>query len=183
VNELGDALSVHAFAKPNLTYADKIIPVKIKAESGTYEITAEQLESFGNDVQFFIEDRYNKNITKLEEGKSFVFDVNSNPETSQLGRLNIIIRQGKSNSSISTNNSIRVFPNPSNGDNIQVMLPKAEKGALEIFNMLGAKVISQEFENNQNTIQLDNMHQLPAGVYTVIWNTNDGKFSDRLTIK
>jgi hypothetical protein len=183
VNELGDALSVHAFAKPNLTYTDKIIPVKIKAESGTYEITAEQLESFGNDVQFFIEDRYNKNITKLEEGKRFTFEVSSNPETSQLGRLNIIIRQGKSNMSISENNSIRVFPNPSNGDNIQIMLPKAEKGSIEIFNMLGAKIASQNFETNQNTIQLENMNQVPAGVYTVIWNTSDGKFSDRLTIK
>jgi hypothetical protein len=183
LNELGDALSVHAFAKPDLTYEDKIIPVKIKAVAGTYDITAEQLESFGNDVQFFIEDRYNKNITKLEEGKRFSFEVNSNPETSQLGRLNIIIRQGKSNASISTNNSIRVFPNPSNGDNIQVMLPKAEKGSIEIFNMLGAKVVSQNYETNQNTIQLENMNQVPAGVYTVIWNTADGKFSDRLTIK
>ena len=183
VNELGDLLSVHAFAKPNLSYADKIIPVKIKAESGTYEITAEQLESFGNEVQFFIEDRYNKIITKLEEGKRFTFEVNSNPETSQLGRLNIIIRQGKSNMSISENNSIRVFPNPSSGDNIQVMLPKAEKGAIEIFNMLGAKVASQNFETNQNTIQLENMNHVPAGVYTVVWNTSDGKFSDRLTIK
>ena len=109
--------------------------------------------------------------------------MNSNPETSQLGRLNIIIRQGKSNASISTNNSIRVFPNPSNGDNIQVMLPKTEKGSIEIFNMLGAKVVSQNYETNQNTIQLENMNQVPAGVYTVIWNTADGKFSDRLTIK
>lgn len=183
VNEMGDALSVHAFARPDLTYVDKIIPVKIKVESGIYEITAEQLESFGNDVQFFIEDRFNKTITKLEEGKHFSFEVNSNPETSQLGRLNIIIRQSKSNTSISSNNSIRVFPNPSNGDNVQVMLPKAEKGTLEIFNMLGAKVISQNVENNQNTVQLENMLQLPAGVYTVIWNTIDGKFSDRLTIK
>ena len=109
--------------------------------------------------------------------------MNSNPKTSQLGRLNIIIRQGKSNASISTNNSIRVFPNPSNGDNIQIMLPKAEKGSIEIFNMLGAKVVSQNYETNQNTIQLENMNQVPAGVYTVIWNTTNGKYSDRLTIK
>ena len=183
LNELGDALSVHAFAKPDLTYEDKIIPVKIKAESGMYEISAEQLESFGNDVQFFIEDRFNKTITKLEEGKRLSFEVNSNPETSLLGRLNIIIRQSKSNASISSNNSIRVFPNPSNGDNVQVMIPKAEKGTLEIFNMLGAKIISQNVENNQNTIQLETMIQLPAGVYTVIWNTIDGTFSDRLTIR
>lgn len=183
VNELGDALSVHSFAKPDLTYEDKIIPVKIKAESGTYEISPEQLESFGNDVQFFIEDRFNKTITQLEEGKRFSFEVNSNPETSLLGRLNIIIRQSKSNTSISTSNSIRVFPNPSDGDNIQVMIPKAEKGTLEIFNMLGAKMISQNVENNQNTIQLESMYQLPAGVYTVVWNTIDGKFSDRLTIR
>jgi hypothetical protein len=180
---LGDALSVHAFAKPDLTFEDKIIPVKIKAESGTFEILAEQLESFGDDVQFFVEDRFNKSITKLEEGKRFSFEVNSNPETSQLGRLNIIIRQSKSNASISLSNSIRVFPNPSSGDNIQVMLPKAEKGSIEIFNMLGAKVVTQNFESIQNTIQLENMHQLPAGVYTIIWNTIDGKFSDRLTIR
>jgi hypothetical protein len=63
------------------------------------------------------------------------------------------------------------------------MIPKAEKGTLEIFNMLGAKMISQNVENNQNTIQLETMNQLPAGVYSVIWNTIDGTFSDRLTIR
>jgi hypothetical protein len=183
VNELGDALSVHSFAKPDLTYEDKIIPVKIKAESGTYEISPEQLESFGNDVQFFIEDRFNKTITQLEEGKSFVFDVNSNPETSTTGRLTIIIRQSKATAAFDNLSSIRVFPNPSNGENVQVMLPKIEKGSLEIFNMLGVNVLTKTIINSQSTIQLDNLNQLPAGVYTVIWNSSNGKYSERLTIK
>jgi hypothetical protein len=183
VNDLGEALSVHAFQKPDLSSEDKIIPVKINAEFGTYEITADQLETFGTEMQFFIEDRFNNTITQLEEGKSFVFDVNSNPETSTTGRLTIIIRQSKAIAAFDNLSSIRVFPNPSNGENVQVMLPKIEKGSLEIFNMLGVNVLTKKIINSQSTIQLDNLNQLPAGVYTVIWNSSNGKYSERLTIK
>lgn len=183
VNDLGDALSVHAFQKPDLSVDDKIIPVKIRAESGTYIINANQLESFGTEMLFFIEDRFNNTITQLEEGKSFMFEVNSNPESSTIGRLNIIIRQSKTTAAFDNLSSIRVFPNPSNGENVQVMLPKMEKGSLEIFNMLGVNVLSKNIQTSQNTIQLDNLNQLPAGVYTVIWNSANGKYSERLTIK
>jgi hypothetical protein len=49
--------------------------------------------------------------------------------------------------------------------------------------MLGVNVLTKTIINSQSTIQLDNLNQLPAGVYTVIWNSSNGKYSERLTIK
>ncbi len=183
LNESGDALSVHAFAEPDMAQGDKIIPIRLKAEAGLYYISASQLESFGNNVSFYLEDRLMKSIVKLEEGKSYNITVESNQTTNSTGRLNLILRHEHANASSIVGSFIRVFPNPSNGSNVQVVLPKAGKGTLEIYSMLGTKLLTKSIDTAQNTIALDSINQLAAGIYTIVWNSSEGRYSELLTVK
>jgi hypothetical protein len=181
MNENGDALSVHALPKPNIAGSDKIIPIRLKGDVGSYSIQASQLESFDSDVVFYLEDRLMKTIVKVEEGKSYPVEITNDPATSSNGRLNLILRHNRANSIAGSD--MRVFPNPSNGSNVQVVLPKASRGTLEVYDMLGAKLVAKNIENAQQTIQLDAFDTLAAGTYTLVWTSSEGRYSELLTVK
>ena len=73
---------------------------------------------------------------------------------------------------------VELFPNPAN-DNINLSFngTKEQTIAVEAFNMLGDKVVAEEYEmvNGANLITLD-ISELAGGVYTVILS-GDNDFS------
>ena len=111
------------------------------------------------------------------------FDVN-NPQDS----ANVVVRYEIAPvgiSKISSSASLKVFPNPAD-DNVTLSYTRNSlngKGSIELYNMLGAKVYSQQVDNMDGTITIST-ENLKAGLY--FYSLNDGGQSTRpgrLTIK
>jgi hypothetical protein len=81
------------------------------------------------------------------------------------------------------NSSINVFPNPaSNQVNVNLTTGKNQEGSIEVYNISGAKILSQPamFNNGNNTISL-NTSSLVAGNYFLTVKTEEGIFAKRFT--
>ncbi|MCF8373395.1 MAG: T9SS type A sorting domain-containing protein [Bacteroidales bacterium] len=72
-----------------------------------------------------------------------------------------------------------VWPNPSNGL-LTFYLPKTETISIEVYNVLGQQLISDEIEAD-NIIEYDVRH-LRSGPYILVVKTDDRKFTKRLII-
>lgn len=81
------------------------------------------------------------------------------------------------------NSSINVFPNPANDQvNVKIASNKNQEGSVEIYNISGAKLLSQPamFTNGSNTINL-NTSSLSPGNYFLTVKTEEGMFAKRFT--
>ena len=80
---------------------------------------------------------------------------------------------------ISKDGSMNVYPNPNNG-NFTIKSDLNEKGTLELFNMSGQLVHTQEIENlSEKMIEVKN---LTPGVYTLTITAGEKKFTGNLNI-
>lgn len=111
------------------------------------------------------------------------FDAN-NPQDS----ANVVVRYEIAPvgiSKISTNTSLKAFPNPAD-DKVTLSFTRSSlngKGNIELYNMLGSKVYSQQVEDMDGTITIST-ENLKAGLY--FYSLNDEGQSTRpgrLTIK
>ena len=111
------------------------------------------------------------------------FDAN-NPQDS----ANVVVRYEIAPvgiSKISSSTSLKAFPNPAD-DKVTLSFTRSSlngKGNIELYNMLGSKVYSQQVEDMDGTITIST-ENLKAGLY--FYSLNDGGQScrpGRLTIK
>ena len=111
------------------------------------------------------------------------FDAN-NPQDS----ANVVVRYEIAPvgiSKISSSTSLKAFPNPAD-DKVTLSFTRSSlngKGNIELYNMLGSKVYSQQVEDMDGTITIST-ENLKAGLY--FYSLNDGGQSSRpgrLTIK
>lgn len=80
---------------------------------------------------------------------------------------------------ISKDGSMNVYPNPNNGQ-FTIKSDVNEKGTLELFNLSGQLVYTQEIDNlTEKTIDVKN---LTPGVYTLTITSGEKKFSGNLNI-
>jgi hypothetical protein len=80
---------------------------------------------------------------------------------------------------ISKDGSMNVYPNPNNGQ-FTIKSDVNEKGTLELFNLSGQLVYTQEIDNlTEKTIEVKN---LAPGVYTLTITSGEKKFSGNLNI-
>ena len=77
-----------------------------------------------------------------------------------------------------------LFPNPTNG-NINIIMDKTLKGKtlIEMFNLLGEKVFSQQASHlyQGETISLD-LSKLPSGLYIIKLSTENGCYSKKVSV-
>ena len=180
LNEKGESLSVHTFKKPEGETFKKVIPVVIKAVSGNYFIEAEQLETFGSDVKFFLEDTYNRNYVALQKGDRYNFEVNEDPLSSGNKRMRLVITNER-NAAVLTS-AINVYPNPSNGNAVNVTIFEKSAGMLTVTDMLGSEVLRISNPANQQQIQLGNLSELSKGIYTLVWTSEGKRTTGRMTL-
>ena len=70
---------------------------------------------------------------------------------------------------------ISLYPIPF-GDNLFIKAPSgAEVGKVEIFNILGVKVLERSANNSTGVIQLDGLENLPEGMYMITVQIGDTK--------
>ncbi|GAB4340473.1 MAG: hypothetical protein OHK0038_19990 [Flammeovirgaceae bacterium] len=83
--------------------------------------------------------------------------------------------------------SFKVYPNPSDGKNFQIMFSNVplEKMELIIYNSIGNMVHRKSFDNEagEGTIQISPEKQLKPGLYFVVINLNRQLYTQRLLVK
>jgi trimeric autotransporter adhesin len=75
-------------------------------------------------------------------------------------------------------NSLNVFPNPTTGTFTVETATIPQNGSVEVYNVLGAKVYSQNITARQTTISLDQ----PNGVYSILVKSNLGSTAQKIVI-
>ena len=178
-NDLGENLSAHIFNQPDLVKNDKIIPLNLKAATGVYLFEALQLGSFDSDVTFYLKDEFKQTTTKLEQGLKLAIEVNSNPSSTSEGRLKLIIRSNKSQ--LSTINEMLVWPNPTDGSELNFAVGSQEKGELKLFNILGSEVKSIQLNTSNSGIIQTDVSDLSSGIYTAVWTSGTQRLSAKVT--
>lgn len=92
-----------------------------------------------------------------------------------VGRM--LIQSTAGTNDVSLASSIKLYPNPVNGDTLTIVMDNATVSGLvnvTIINTLGQSVKSQKLNQVGNAITLDNMATLNSGVYFVTIETNAG---------
>lgn len=178
-NDLGENLSAHIFNQPDLQVNDKIIPLNLKAVNGVYIFESLQLGSFDSGVTFYLKDEYKKTTTKLEEGLKLALEVSSDSASFSENRLKLIIRSNEKQLSII--NEMQVWPNPSDGVQINFAVGSQENGELKLFNILGSEVKSFILNaSNSGIIQTD-ISDLSSGIYTAVWTSSSHRLSAKFS--
>lgn len=178
-NDMGENLSAHIFNQPDLQNADKIIPLNLKAVNGVYIFEALQLGSFDPGVSFYLKDEYKQTTTKLADGLKLAIEVNTDSASSTDGRLKLIIRSNAKY--LSTINDMLVWPNPSNGSQINFAVGSQETGDLKLYNILGSEVKSIKLNSSNSGIIQAEISDLSNGIYTAIWTSGNQRLSAKVT--
>ena len=128
----------------------------------------------------YLKDNLTGNITELVQNSStaynFTVDLN-NAQSINPSRFQIEFQMSTlGNEELSFNDAVSIFPNPVNGDLLNIYLGIVTDGKVEVtlFNTLGQKVIAREFDSISNSvITLDNLSSLTNGLYLL--NVSNGK--------
>ncbi|MFK7756702.1 MAG: choice-of-anchor J domain-containing protein [Flavobacteriales bacterium] len=81
----------------------------------------------------------------------------------------------------SVSNDFKVFPNPSTGL-VNIQLGNTQDQLVEVFNLSGQKVFSNNFQANSGIISLD-LSDLSKGIYTVNLTSEGAVATEKLVIK
>ncbi|MCB0819761.1 MAG: T9SS type A sorting domain-containing protein, partial [Bacteroidetes bacterium] len=177
----GDQLGVHTFPSPAQGDAEKRIPLILDAIAGSYTLDAEQLESFGTDVQFYLENTLTGDIRLLESGKSIQIDVPDGKEQEVSNAYVLRLNRGYNSGSPAVS-GIKVYPNPSKGEAVQVWLGDQSSGQLEIFDSVGRLVTSERVTSAGSALTVNSLQNAQPGVYTLTWTTEYSRSSARITV-
>lgn len=178
-NDLGENLSAHIFNQPNLLERDKVIPLSLKAVNGVYIFEALQLGSFDSGISFYLKDNYKHTTTKLTAGLKLAIEVNADTASSTDGRLELIIRSNEKH--LSSINDMLVWPNPSDGTQLNFAIGSQEIGELKLYNMLGSEVKSIKLNSSNSGIIQADISELSNGIYTAIWTSGNQRLSAKVT--
>jgi hypothetical protein len=178
-NDFGENLSAHIFNQPDLLKGDKVIPLNLKAVNGVYIFEALQIGSFDSGVSFYLKDEYKQTTTKLTNGLKLAIEVNADSTSFVDGRLKLIIRSNEKH--LSTINDMLVWPNPSDGSQINFAVGSQETGELKLFNILGSEVKSIKLSSSNSGIIQTDISELSSGIYTAIWTSGNQRLSAKVT--
>ena len=146
-----------------LPIEDLIIPLDVKGQG---ELTFTGANDFA-DIDIYLEDRLTGELIDMKANQSYVFD---NSQTGFTHRFNIITKSKLLSASSLNEVKLSVYPNPFS-DEVSIMSGIAFD-RVDIYNMLGALVISQA-----NTSSLNNkvdVSTLNSGMYVIkVYNNNE----------
>jgi hypothetical protein len=151
----------------------------LKAVSGIYIFEALQLGSFVSGVSFYLKDEYKQTTTKLTEGLKLAIEVNADSASSDNGRLKLIIRSNERQ--LSTINEMLVWPNPTDGFQINFAVGSQENGELKLYNILGSEVKSIKLNSSNSGIIQTDISDLSSGIYTAVWTSGNQRLSSKVT--
>jgi hypothetical protein len=155
----------------------KVVPLAAWVSSeGNYTIKFNQVQSFDNDINVYLKDNYNNTITDLRVNDNYSFNIDSKPESTLDGRLELIfVNKTSSVESVLAGRkaSLNVYPNPAiDVLNIEVLNANFKNSVLTIYNVSGVEVMSVDMIGNKKSLDIE---KLTSGAYLVkVSNTENG---------
>lgn len=181
-NDLGDLLGVHTTQEFNPEVSEKVIPLSLAAIAGSYTLSANQISSFSSEFVFYLENTIDNTIQILEEGKKYPIVIEEGKEDKLSNAYQLRISRSSANSSPIAQ-GIKVYPNPSNGKNITLLLSNKEAGELEITDSMGKRIMNSRISSESNNIEINMPENTSAGIYTLSWKTANKTSTTRLSIQ
>ena len=163
---------------PPNNYENMVVPVGINAEAGTSITIDAATNNFPSGINIYLEDKQDNSFTLLEADSNFSFT----PENSLSGIGRFYLHTTSSVLSaddFDTNNNISIYT--SSNDNLRIAGVQNGTANLQMFNILGKKVLKTSFEGNGvNDINLNN---IPVGIYIVKLTTENGVLNRKIIIQ
>lgn len=93
-------------------------------------------------------------------------DRGNSVQTRFVGNVNSVSTQNL------TKGVLSIYPNPASSE-INIKLPELKEGKIEVFNVIGKRLLSQNFNGLTNTVQIP-LSNLPKGTYVLRYSNNNG---------
>ena len=164
----------------------KVVPLAAWVSGeGTYTIKFNQVQSFDNDINVYLKDNYNNTITDLRVNDNYSFNIDSKPESTLDGRLELIfVNKTSSLESVLAGRkaSLNVYPNPATDVlNIEVLNANFKNSVVTVYNVSGVEVMSVDMIGNKKALDIE---KLTSGAYLVkVSNMDNGYTSTVKFIK
>jgi len=138
-------------------------------------------------TEIFIVDQYLNTETQILPGQAYSFNVDTAIPAS-LAEDRFSIKFDDTTLSLNDNkfdSELSIYPNPTTDGHFNLSAPGLEGQHVEIniFNMLGQKVLHNRKDSLQNTGFSVNAQALKSGIYIVELSSTDVKYSHKLIIK
>lgn len=172
-----DAFTIVAFPKQ---FDNRIVPLgSYVREAGVYTIKAKTIENF-NGIDIYLEDRNNATFDLLTEGSTFNFNITPEDE---YGRFFIHFSPLSTTISGGVPEPAVLVYNANNNLYIQFSNFIDEKGTLSIMDIAGRTIFSKGDVSTQNGLIGFNLPAVSQGVYLVTFQTNNGKFTNKILLR
>ncbi|WP_439130888.1 T9SS type A sorting domain-containing protein [Polaribacter sp.] len=161
---------------PNTGLEDMVVPVGITAEAGktiTFTATANNLPT---ELNVYLEDRLNNTFTKLDENSEYTVTLDAAVDGS--GRFFLHTASSVLSTDDVALTGVNIYPA---NNNLRVTGVNSTEANVAIYNILGKKVLDQDFTSRGTTaIRLP---KLSLGVYIVNLTTEKGKISKKIVLE
>lgn len=155
----------------------KVVPLAawVSAE-GTYTLKFNQVQSFDNDINVYLKDNYNNTITDLRVNDNYSFNIDSKPESTLDGRLELIfVNKTSSVESVLAGRkaTLSVYPNPATDVlNVEILNANFKNSVVTVYNVSGVEVMSVDMIGNKKALDVE---KLTSGAYLLkVSNTENG---------
>ena len=147
----------------------KVIPLGASvAEAGTYDLNFNQVDGFDANINIYLKDNYNNTITDLRQNSKYAFNVDSKPESTMDGRLELIfVNKTSSIESVLAGRTanMNVYPNPAvDVLNVEITNANFKHSEVSIFSVSGVEVMNNNMMGNKKSLDIQ---KLSSGVYFV----------------
>ena len=147
----------------------KVIPLGASvAEAGTYDLNFAQVDGFDANINIYLKDNYNNTITDLRQNNKYAFTVDSKPESTMDGRLELIfVNKTSSIESVLAGRAanMTVYPNPAvDVLNVEITNANFKQSEVSIFSVSGVEVMNNNMMGNKKSLDIQ---KLSSGVYFV----------------
>ena len=163
---------------PPNNFENMVVPVGVNAESGTSITIDAVTNNFPSGINIYLEDKQDNSFTLLDTDANFSTTLENN--LSGIGRFYLHTTSGVlSADDIGINNNISIYT--SSNDNLRIVGVQNGTANLQMFNILGKKLLKTSFEGNGvNDIKVND---IPIGIYIVKLTTENGTLNRKIIIQ
>ncbi|MCD9586085.1 lamin tail domain-containing protein [Tenacibaculum maritimum] len=163
---------------PSTDMENTIVPIGLKAEAGKEIIFSANSINLPNGLHVYLEDRSNGTFTNLSEKSHTVTLNNATNGTGQF-YLHTTAQKLGIDEENSLLNHVSIYK--SSPKILTIAGLQAKNASLNIFSLLGKKVVTQQFNSNGTTSI--SIPKLPAGIYLLALKTKSGKINKKIILE
>jgi len=161
----GKVLSVESRALPTVADVLEFSNTTYRGTSYTYKMNVTGL----NGMAAYLRDNYTGATTELANDMETLYNFTVEPtvaESTAQNRFSIIFAEALGTGT-ATNTGFSIYPNPVSGNGFSIRTATEDNNTVTIFNQLGQQVASKTTPNGPNTLYVEAVNQMAAGIYMV----------------